>query len=257
MRATQWTALALALTGGAATTVSAATLSFTDFEGLALTPFVSPTETGKGDGTDWTDTLPAGWSMTFNGPTGNPVEFQGWRVMDVDSWVATEGNQDRGLWTRGGVGAHGSVLVADGDAYDDGTNIDTGLMSTFARTPAVDLSGLAPGSVTISFDSFWRNEETQKGSLRVSYDGGNSFTAIHSYDSAALADGLVIDEHLDIGVNNPSSGSLVFEFAYTDASNDWWWAIDNIRIAALAIPEPSVVTLGLLGFAVLTLRRRR
>ena len=30
--------------------------------------------------------------------------------------------------------------------HDDGTNIDTGLMNTFARTPAIDLSGLAPGS---------------------------------------------------------------------------------------------------------------
>jgi MYXO-CTERM domain-containing protein len=257
MRATYWTTLALALTGGATTPLSAATLSFTDFEGLALTPYVSPTETGKGDGTDWTSTLPAGWTMTFTGPLGDPLEFQGWRVMDVDSWVATEGNQDRGLWTRGGVGAHGSVLVADGDAYDDGTNIDTGLMNTFARTPAVDLSGLAPGSVTISFDSFWRNEETQKGSLGVSYDGGATFEILKAYDSAALADGLVIDEHLDIAVNNPGSGSMVFEFAYTDASNDWWWAIDNVNITALAVPEPSVLSLGLLGVAALALRRRR
>lgn len=257
MRATTCTTLALALTGSFATSLSAATLSVTDFEGLALTPYVSPTEVGKGDGTDWTSTLPSGWSMTFNGPVGDPTEFQGWRVMDVDSWVATEGNQDRGLWTRGGVGAHGSVLVADGDAYDDGTNIDTGLMNTFARTPAIDLSGLAPGSVTISFDSFWRNEETQKGSLRVSYDGGGSFDVLKAYDSAALADGIVIDEHLDIAVNNPASGSMIFEFAYTDASNDWWWAIDNVRIDALAVPEPSVMTLGLLGMATLLLRRRR
>lgn len=257
MRASHWAPLVVILTGGVTSAASAATLSFTDFEGLTLNPFVSPTETGKGDGTDWTDTLPAGWSMTFNGPIGNPVEFQGWRVMDVDSWIATEGNQDRGTWTRGGVGARGSVLVADGDAYDDGTNIDTGLMSTFARTPAVDLSGLEPGSVTISFDSFWRNETTQMGRLSVSYDGGGTFETLKTYDSAALADGLVIDEHLDIAVNNPGAGSMVFEFAYTDASNDWWWAIDNIRIAALAIPEPSAVTLGLLGFGLLALRRRR
>ena len=57
--------------------------------------------------------------------------------------------------------------------------------------------------MTISFDSFWRNEG-HKRQPRVSYDGGGSFEVLKAYDSAALADGIVIDEHLDIAVNNPA-----------------------------------------------------
>ncbi|MBL9127510.1 MAG: hypothetical protein JNL97_07685, partial [Verrucomicrobiales bacterium] len=163
--------LAVAVTTGLSKALAADPLLNTDFEGLSLKAFVSTTEVGKGDGTDWTDALPGGWSMKYDGPVGDPVEFRGWRVMDVDSWIATEGNQDRGTWTRGGVGSRGSVLVADGDAYDDGTNIDTAQYDTFATTPAVSLDGIAPGSVTLSLDSFWRNETTQMGRVQVSFDG--------------------------------------------------------------------------------------
>lgn len=257
MSATTPTILTVALTAGILKAVAADPLISTDFEGLALKPFVSATEVGKGDGTDWTDGLPTGWSVRYDGPIGDPIEFRGWRVMDVDSWIATEGNQDRAKWTRGGVGTRGSVLVADGDAYDDGTDIDTGKFNTYAETAAVSLDGLVPGSVSLSFDSFWRNEVTQKGNVRVSFDGGATFETLKTYDSAALDDGLVIDEHVDLTVNNPGSGSLVFQFAYTDASNDWWWAIDNVLISATAIPEPSVTTLGLLGLAALLCVRRR
>lgn len=254
--------LSLALAAGSAAPAVADTLLSTDFEGLVLGPYVSPTElsagVSKGDGTDWTAELPAGWSMTYSGPAGNPVEFQGWRVMDVDSWIATEGNQDRGTWTRGGVGTRGTVLVADGDAFDDGTNIDTGLFNSFARTPAVDLAGLVPGTVQIAFDSFWRNEVTQMGRLQVSFDGGTTFDTLKTYDSAALADGEVVDEHVEIAVNNPESGSMVFQFAYTDASNDWWWAVDNVAVTgATAVPEPTPAALGLIGFALLAMSRRR
>lgn len=176
--------------------------------------------------------------------------------MDVDSWVATEGNQDRGLWTRGGVGAHGSVLVADGDAYDDGTNIDTGLMNTSPQPGHRPLRSRARfGDDFLRLLLAQRRDAERKPSRQLRRRG--SFDVLKAYDSAALADELVIDERLDIAVNNPASGSMIFEFAYTDASNDWWWAIDNVRIDALAVPEPSVMTLGLLGIATLLLRRRR
>jgi hypothetical protein len=250
-------ALSTVLAAGSVSSVSAAVLLSENFEGLPLNPFQSPTEQ-NGDGTDWSSVLPAGWTLSLGAtPIGNPVEFQGWHVLDVDSWIATEGNQQRGNWTRGGVGSHGSVLVADADAYDDGTNIDTALFNTWASTPKISLNGWAANSVTIEVDSFWRNEVTQIGKLEVSYDGGTTFKSIKTYDSAALADGLVIDEHLNITVDNPTSGDLVVRFGLTDGSNDWWWAVDNVTISATAVPEPSTIALGALGFAALLLARRR
>lgn len=113
-----------------------------DFESLTLRPFQSPTE-GGGDGTDWTDTPPTGWTRDNAGtPVGNPVEFQGWSFLDKQSWITTAANQARDSFTKG----TGTVAVADGDEYDDGTNIDPNLLDTTLRTPVIDLTVLGGGT---------------------------------------------------------------------------------------------------------------
>ena len=203
-----------------------------DFEGFTLGPYVSPTETPSIGGADWTDELPGGWSLEYSGPTGDPIEFEGWRIHNIDSWIATEEDQERSTWSNPGVGNGGSALLVDPDAFDDGTNIDTGLFNTWISTPAIGLNGLAPNSVELAFDSFWRNEVTQIGSVEVSFDGGTSYENLLTYDSAALGNGVVIDRRELLQINNPSSGSMIVRFGMTNASNDWWWAIDNVDITS-------------------------
>jgi hypothetical protein len=214
----------------------AAVLIMEDFEGFTLGPYVSAGE-GGGDGTDWTDQLPTGWSLVFDAPVGDPIEFQGWRIHDVDSWIATEGNQDRNTWTRGGVGSRGSVLVADPDAYDDGTEIDTAMFNTYALTPPIDLAEVE-GDVTLTVDSFFRAEVTQIGTLEYSVNGGGTWTNLKTYDSSALADGQLIDEQLSFPITPPANGSLVFRFGMIMASNDWWWAIDNVSVVSTTVAGP-------------------
>jgi hypothetical protein len=227
------------------------------FEGLTLMPYTSPTESG-GDGTDWTDVLPAGWVASIGAsPVGNPVEFQGWRVHDVDSWIATEGNQDRNTWTLGGVGSRGQVLLVDPDAYDDGTNIDDALFNATVTTPPINLTGMVPNTVSIAFDSFFRNEETSDLLLDVSVNGGTTYTNLVTYESSSLPDGDVFQERLNFPVANPGAGSLVFRFTLRDGSNDWWWAIDDVEISGTRIPEPSSVALGGLAIAALAAVRRK
>ncbi len=235
----------------------AAVLVSENFESLALQPFQSPTE-GGGDGTDWTPSLPAGWNMVFSGPVGDPVEWQGWRAVDVDSWIATEGNQERATWSRALIGGHDTALVADPDAYDDGTEVDTGLFNTWITTPVINLGVIAANSVTIEFDSFWRNEVTQIGTLEVSFDGGGNYVTLLTYDPNFFGDGQVIDERPLLNVNNPGgSGDLVFRFGLTNASNDWWWAIDDVVISGTVIPEPgSCILAGTALLAGLSRRRR-
>jgi len=58
-----------------------------------------------------------------------------------------------------------------------------------------------------------------------------------------LPDALLINDPIDIAVNNPSSGTMQFRFGMNNASNDWWWAVDNVVITGDTIPEPSTLAL--------------
>ena len=141
---------------------------FEDFDGIALGPFVSDSESG-GDGTDWTATPPADWVMALgdaHGPTAggdDVVEFDGWTFLDPVSWNATAG-QDRAMFTKGS----GVIAVADSDEYDDKADAK---LDASLTTPSIDIAGAAAGSLFLTYDSSWR-QEPQQGKVMVSYDGG-------------------------------------------------------------------------------------
>jgi hypothetical protein len=220
-----------------------AVLMSEDFQGLPLQPFESATES-SGDGTDWTSMLPPGWSVSFFGPQGNPIEFQGWRVLDVDSWVGTELDEGRSTWSRAGIGLHDAVLVADTDAYDDGTDVDPNSFSSIVTTPPIDLRFVASNSVTIEFDSFFRNEPPQQARLDVTFDGGTTFYSILRYDSGVIANGTIIDERPIIALDNPVSGLMFFRFFIFGAGDNGWWAVDDVVINGTVTggPAPLKVT---------------
>ena len=46
-----------------------------------------------------------------------------------------------------------------------------------------------------------------------------------------LADLEQVNETMEIEIPNPASArKMVITWAMTDATNDWWWAIDNISL---------------------------
>ena len=70
-------------------------------------------------------------------PHATTREFFGFTFLNKDSWIATEGNQDRNKFTRG----TNTVMVADPDAYDDlGTGIEPDKFNVFIQTPAISLA---------------------------------------------------------------------------------------------------------------------
>lgn len=221
------------------------TLYFQGFESMTLQPWNTGTTT-TGDGTDWTDSLPAGWNRdnttTPPPPSGTAAgaEFFGWHAMDIDSWVLQQGDQSRSLFTRGGYGAHGTVMVGDGDAYDDFVSLANTHINTFLTTPNISLAGINVDTLKLELDSSFRPEDpdpgNQVGRIEVSFDNGANWTTIQDLNfanSGGVAGSVLrANEHLNLDINNLSGAATAkFRFGYLDAGNDWWWAIDNIKVS--------------------------
>lgn len=202
---------------------AASTLFAEDFDSLELGPFVSETESG-GDGTDWTDTLPANWMRDNSAvPAGGVPEFAGWTFLDPVSWNASAG-QDRDQFTKG----RNVVAVADGDEWDDSS--PGARMQTLLTTPAISLDGVSANSVTLQFDSSWRTEP-QTGIVKIAFDGGEPVTVL-TYTSESPSE---LNESVVLPIDNPAgASSMQVSFDY-EAGNNWWWALDNIRVTGNAV----------------------
>jgi hypothetical protein len=137
-----------------------------NFDSLELGPFDSESESG-GDGTDWTASLPSGWTMTRgdgHGPTIDHkvidelqtnnetiAEFDGWTFVDPASWNATAG-QGRDRFSKG----TGVIAIADSDKFNDksGAKFNASL-----STPSIPLTGIQPETLVLRFDSSWRQKK--------------------------------------------------------------------------------------------------
>lgn len=211
----------------------AAPVFYEDFEGLVLGPNVDEALAGTAV---WTSTPPAGWSVDNTGTPGlnDPAvgvrEWEGWNFANRAWWAQTAGDQDRAKFLKG----IGTVAIADGDEWDDkGDAADLGKMSTFMSTRPINIAGQAANSLTLKFDSSWRDEPVQKANIRVAYDGGTPVEVLRWEDSGANHHDDAPNETVTVPLRNPAGAqNMVITFGYFDAGNNWWWAIDNIEVIA-------------------------
>src|SRR5262249_7447929 len=145
-------------------------------------------------------------------------------------------DQSRSAFTRGGAGLHGTVAVADGDAYADFVSIDPNLYTTFMTTPQIPLNGINQDSLQLEFDSSYRPEDarTEVARLYVSFDGG-AFQKIDEFSTDNTPGGVGstarINDHLVYDLHNPLGAKTVqVKWGYEQTGNDWWWAIDNVKL---------------------------
>jgi hypothetical protein len=210
----------------------------------------------------YTKTTPAGWNIDNSGGVpgiGNPnegvQEWEGWSFTQSPFWLFVK-DSNRSQFTKG----TGVFAVADPDDWDAlGDPEALGTYNSLLVTPAISLVGVAPGTLKLAFDSSWRPEDTQRAILEADY--GNGFVEVLRWESDSNSPNFHGDntnESVLLSLNNPAGATSVrFRWGMVNATDDWWWAIDNIVVSA--VPEPGTAMLAILaifGFALGTVRRR-
>ena len=215
-----------------------------DFEGLSLGPNVD--ESVAGDAV-WTSVAPEGWTRDNSGvpsagDSANGVnEWEGWTFADHDWWALVAGDQRRSEFAL----AIGTIAVADSDEYDDKGD-PQGTYNALLTTPKIDVSGIkaGDGTIVLRFDSSWRPEDSQTGTIRAAFDDGDPIEVLRweSVASSVFYHDHMTSELVAIEINRPAGAkTMVLTFGYFDASNNWWWAIDNVEV--LGAPRDRVVAL--------------
>ena len=174
------------------------------------------------------------WTVV-TGATSEPAYF-GWTALDVDSWIAEQGGQERDTCGCLGSGTNNTALIADPDAWDDFTGgaSDTGYNSFVSRS--YDLSGFNENTLAITFDYEFRIEDSQEGNFELSFDGGTTWTELLHFGPVAMDgsdDGVVLFGPVTFNAGTDftvTSDQLLIRFGCFNAGNDWWFAIDNVSV---------------------------
>lgn len=236
-------ALAMAATAVVATPSLAVDLYSQNFESVTLGPIVTY-QVMQRERAAWTATPPTGMvvnnSLMPGGVLADPnegvTEFEGWTFVDKAWWIATAGDQGR----SGFVSGLGKIAVADNDTHDDWGNPDAqGPFDSTLSTPSISLAGAAANTVNLNFHSSWVPEEIQKATVTARYNNGATVEVLrwHSPIADPNFHDTATNESVTVPLLNPTGASSVtLDFRIFDATNNWWWAVDDIKVFTGAAP---------------------
>jgi len=221
---------------------------FEDFEGLPMVSFLnappgaSPPTAPPFDGTDFTNVIP-NWTIdnSLMGGFCREPGYDGWTAMDVKCWVNEQGGQGRSLFDFGGFNQN-AALIADGDAFFDfdsnfaGTGrAPSNSMNTYIQR-VYDLSGYDNRTVQITFEYEFRIENQQRGTIEVSFDGGQNWVMLRELVRGTNANGsYLIDVPTFVASTDfiaLQTKKMILRFGYLEAGNNWWFAVDNVLVQA-------------------------
>ncbi len=170
------------------------------------------------------ETLPEGWVTVDNINLSNP---QVWMFDDPGG---------RGNLT-GGTGA---FAIIDSDYFGAEGSQDTSLI-----TPPLDFTELS--SVHVAFDTDFKvwdqNPTNEMADVAVSTDGGESWINVWHREMT----GGNYNGHVDVDISGVAAhqAEVLIQFRYSNASNDWWWQVDNVAYGALTCdPLPGGLVVG-------------
>ncbi|NRQ36369.1 DUF756 domain-containing protein [Nonomuraea sp. NN258] len=177
----------------------------------------------------WTPEPPAGWRVV-NAPAmpQGTRDLQGWTFMTKRMWAT--GGQERGDFTRG----LGILAVADPDDWDDkGAPSGRGRFDSTLISPAVPVPA-GTGVLHLGFDSHYRQENPQRATVTAVFDTGEERVLLTYDGSATGSDNKGADAKNRLVAKEvpvpAGATTITLRFRMFDAGNNWFWAIDNVRL---------------------------
>ena len=163
--------------------------------------------------------LPTGWSVQNGG----------------SSWVISSDNSNA-YWTIPAHTTYASILDVYEPGFDDRDNPDT-----YIATSSIDFTGIS--SARLSFDCFYEAEFAGHWRVKLSTDGGTSWSEIrYLEDTADVWQSELID--ISSYINNEPDVKIAFHFSDTSDNNPTSQATAGFAIDDVQVFEPSNNDLG-------------
>lgn len=191
----------------------------------------------------WTHLPPEGWSIINNPKMPKGVaEWQGWSFATKEFWTSAD-KQKREEFDLG----KGVVAIADSDEWDDlGSPSSSGTFDSTLVSPNVKVTG--GQTLYLSFATHYLQEANEKALVTATFDNGDELTVLR-YDKNSDSDNAgkdVLNNQVLRKIQVPKGAkSMTLKWRYYDAGNNWFWAIDDIRLGSdqtINYPDPPTKT---------------
>ena len=176
----------------------------------------------------WTHTAPNGWTIKTNPdmPQGT-TEWQGWSFTTMEFWTSAD-TQEREDFSLG----EGVIAVADPDEWDDyGSPASKGYFDSSLISPTVSVTG--GQELYLGFASHYKQEDNQTAQVILTFDNGQQQTIV-KYDGNVASDNHgdhVLNKYETRKIQVPQDAkTMQIEWKLNNAKNNWFWAIDDIKV---------------------------
>ncbi|GIG66875.1 alkaline phosphatase family protein [Phytomonospora endophytica] len=193
----------------------ATVVSSDPFDTVALGPAVD--EAVDASILGWTAALPSGWTRENTAMSGGMTEWRGWSLTSDAFWSAAQRGQGRETFVRG----RGTIAVADCDEWADRSDATGKTFDSTLWTPARTVSGTA---VKVTMTHWYRHEGDQRGYLLARWNGGAA-TVLRTYSTDSVNGTETVTAAVPSGATNVRIGFRLV------GVNNWYWAVDDVRIS--------------------------
>ncbi len=153
---------------------------------------------------------PSGWART-NGGTGT----QQWTTSNPGAWSIP-------------AGMTAPIEIIDSDFDGGGKTQDDSLISP-------SFSAVGATSVTLTFDTYFHHNSAEVADVDVSPDNGVNWTNVSRWTGVDVGSGSTASHQvIDILAAAAGGSQVLVRFHYYNATWEWYWMVDNVRIDVTA-----------------------